>query len=106
MTMVGLRAVGSVYILPAYLVRRRLQCRTDRRGAGVDRPAPADPDSLVPRLMQRFDTRYIAFTGLMIFAYSCFMNTAMVARLCRRSTLDFRISCAPSRMVQLLDEGA
>src|SRR6202011_3296372 len=27
--------------------------------------------------MQRFDTRYIAFTGLMIFAYSCFMNTAM-----------------------------
>jgi DHA2 family multidrug resistance protein len=32
---------------------------------------------LVPRLMQRFDTRYIAFTGLMIFAYSCFMNTAM-----------------------------
>jgi DHA2 family multidrug resistance protein len=32
---------------------------------------------LVPRLMQRFDTRMIAFTGLMIFAYSCFMNTAM-----------------------------
>ena len=27
--------------------------------------------------MQRFDTRYIAFTGLVIFAYSCFMNTAM-----------------------------
>lgn len=27
--------------------------------------------------MQRFDTRYVAFTGLMIFAYSCFMNTAM-----------------------------
>jgi DHA2 family multidrug resistance protein len=34
---------------------------------------------LVPKLMQRFDTRYIAFTGLMIFAYSCFMNTAMSA---------------------------
>jgi hypothetical protein len=31
----------------------------------------------VPKLMQRFDTRYIAFTGLAIFAYSCFMNTAM-----------------------------
>jgi MFS transporter, DHA2 family, multidrug resistance protein len=31
----------------------------------------------VPKLMQRFDTRYIAITGLMIFAYSCFMNTAM-----------------------------
>jgi DHA2 family multidrug resistance protein len=32
---------------------------------------------LVPQLMKRFDTRYIAFTGLAIFAYSCFMNTAM-----------------------------
>ena len=32
---------------------------------------------MVPKLMQRFDTRYIAFTGLMVFAYSCFMNTAM-----------------------------
>ena len=32
---------------------------------------------LVPRLMQRFDTRYVAITGLVIFAYSCFMNTAM-----------------------------
>jgi len=31
----------------------------------------------VPKLMQRFDTRYVAFTGLVIFAYSCFMNTAM-----------------------------
>jgi len=30
-----------------------------------------------PGSSQRFDTRYIAFTGLMIFAYSCFMNTAM-----------------------------
>ncbi len=29
--------------------------------------------------MKRFDTRYIAFIGLMIFAYSCFMNTAMSA---------------------------
>jgi DHA2 family multidrug resistance protein len=27
--------------------------------------------------MKRFDTRYIAFIGLMIFAYSCFMNTTM-----------------------------
>jgi MFS transporter, DHA2 family, multidrug resistance protein len=32
---------------------------------------------LVPRLMRRFDTRYIAITGLLIFAYSCFMNTMM-----------------------------
>ena len=32
---------------------------------------------LVPKLMQRFDARYIAFTGLLIFASSCFMNTTM-----------------------------
>jgi DHA2 family multidrug resistance protein len=32
---------------------------------------------LVPIMMRRFDTRYVAFTGLVIFAYSCFMNTAM-----------------------------
>jgi DHA2 family multidrug resistance protein len=32
---------------------------------------------LIPVMMKRFDVRYIAFTGLMIFAYSCFMNTAM-----------------------------
>ena len=54
-----------------------LQCRADRRGAGMDRPAATLLIPLVPKLMQRFDTRYIAFTGLMIFAYSCFMNTAM-----------------------------
>jgi MFS transporter, DHA2 family, multidrug resistance protein len=35
------------------------------------------PIPLVPKLLQRFDTPYIAFTGLAIFAYSCFMNTAM-----------------------------
>jgi len=46
MTMVGFALFGSVYILPAYLGQAQgLQCRTDRRGAGVDRPAPADPDS-------------------------------------------------------------
>jgi len=32
---------------------------------------------LVPKLMRRFDTRFIAITGLLIFAYSCFINTAM-----------------------------
>ena len=32
---------------------------------------------LVPKLMQRFDIRYIAFAGMRIFAVSSFMNTAM-----------------------------
>ena len=32
---------------------------------------------LVPKLMQRFDIRYIAFAGMAIFAASSFMNTTM-----------------------------
>ena len=32
---------------------------------------------LVPRLMKRFDIRYIGFVGMLIFAFSCFMNTTM-----------------------------
>jgi len=32
---------------------------------------------LVPKLMQRIDARYLAATGLLLFAYSSFMNTAM-----------------------------
>jgi len=32
---------------------------------------------LVPKLMQRFDIRYIAFTGMSIFAVSSFMNMWM-----------------------------
>src|SRR5205807_3162480 len=32
---------------------------------------------LVPQLMKRFDTRYVAFAGLLLFAASCFMNTTM-----------------------------
>src|SRR5260370_19122132 len=32
---------------------------------------------LVPKLMQRFDARYIAITGLLLFAASSFMNIEM-----------------------------
>ena len=32
---------------------------------------------LLPKLMQRFDVRYIAFTGILIFAASSFMNIWM-----------------------------
>jgi DHA2 family multidrug resistance protein len=32
---------------------------------------------LVPKLMQRFDVRFIAFAGLALFALSAFMNTTM-----------------------------
>ncbi len=78
MTMLGFALFGSVYILPAYLGQAQ-GYNAEQIGAvlawtGLPQLVLIP---LVPKLMQRFDTRYIAFTGLMIFAYSCFMNTAM-----------------------------
>jgi DHA2 family multidrug resistance protein len=78
MTLVGFALFGSVYILPAYLGQAQ-GYNAEQIGAvlawtGLPQLLLIP---LVPKLMQRFDTRYIAFTGLMIFAYSCFMNTAM-----------------------------
>jgi MFS transporter, DHA2 family, multidrug resistance protein len=78
MTMLGFALFGSVYILPAYLGQAQAY-NAEQIGAvlawtGLPQLVLIP---LVPRLMQRFDTRYLAFSGLMIFAYSCFMNTAM-----------------------------
>jgi DHA2 family multidrug resistance protein len=78
MTMLGFALFGSVYILPAYLGQAQgynaEQIGSVLAWTGLPQLVLIP---LVPKLMQRFDTRYIAFTGLMIFAYSCFMNTAM-----------------------------
>jgi DHA2 family multidrug resistance protein len=78
MTLLGFALFGSVYILPAYLGQAH-GYNAEQIGAvlawtGLPQLILIP---MVPKLMQRFDTRYIAFTGLMIFAYSCFMNTAM-----------------------------
>jgi MFS transporter, DHA2 family, multidrug resistance protein len=78
MTMVGFALFGSVYILPAYLAQAQ-GYNSEQIGAvmawtGLPQLILIP---LVPRMMQRFDTRYIAFVGLMIFAYSCFMNITM-----------------------------
>jgi DHA2 family multidrug resistance protein len=78
MTMLGFALFGSVYILPAYLGQAQgynaEQIGSVMAWTGLPQLILIP---LVPKLMQRFDTRYIAFAGLMIFAYSCFMNTAM-----------------------------
>ncbi|MEA2869767.1 MAG: transporter, family, multidrug resistance protein [Bradyrhizobium sp.] len=78
MTMLGFALFGSVYILPAYLGQAQ---GYNAEQIGAVMAWTGLPQliliPLVPKLMQRFDTRYVAFTGLMIFAYSCFMNTAM-----------------------------
>jgi DHA2 family multidrug resistance protein len=78
MTMVGFALFGSVYILPAYLGQAQ-GYNSEQIGAvlawtGLPQLILIP---LIPKLMQRFDTRYVAITGLLIFAYSCFMNTAM-----------------------------
>jgi MFS transporter, DHA2 family, multidrug resistance protein len=78
MTMVGFALFGSVYILPAYLGQAQ-GYNSEQIGAvlawtGLPQLILIP---LVPKLMKRFDTRYVAFAGLAIFAYSCFMNITM-----------------------------
>src|SRR6202048_1199530 len=75
---VGFALFGSVYLLPAYLGQVQ---RYNAEQIGTVLAWTGLPQliliPLVPKLMQRFDARYIAFTGMMLFAWSCFMNTAM-----------------------------
>jgi MFS transporter, DHA2 family, multidrug resistance protein len=77
-TLLGFALFGSVYILPAYLGQAQgynaEQIGTVLAWTGLPQLLLIP---LVPMLMRRFDARYIAMIGLMIFAYSCFMNTAM-----------------------------
>jgi DHA2 family multidrug resistance protein len=74
----GFALFGSVYLLPAYLGQvqgyNAEQIGNVLAWTGLPQLVLIP---LIPKLMQRFDTRYIAITGLLIFAYSCFMNTAM-----------------------------
>jgi DHA2 family multidrug resistance protein len=77
-TLLGFALFGSVYILPAYLGQAQ-GYNSEQIGAvlawtGLPQLILIP---LVPIMMRRFDTRYIAFAGLIIFAYSSFMNTAM-----------------------------
>jgi DHA2 family multidrug resistance protein len=77
-TLLGFALFGSVYILPAYLGQAQ-GYNSEQIGAvlawtGLPQLVLIP---LIPKLMQRFDTRYIAFVGLSIFAYSCFMNIEM-----------------------------
>src|SRR6201986_3984521 len=77
-TLLGFALFGSVYILPAYLGQAQ---GYNAEQIGNVLAWTGLPQLLlipfIPKLMQRIDTRAIAFIGLMIFAASCFMNTAM-----------------------------
>ncbi|MCA6106781.1 DHA2 family efflux MFS transporter permease subunit [Bradyrhizobium cenepequi] len=75
---VGFALFGSVYLLPAYLGQVQLY---NAEQIGQVLAWTGLPQliliPLVPKLMQRFDARYIAFVGMALFAASCFMNTQM-----------------------------
>ena len=74
----GFALFGSVYLLPAYLGQvqhyNAEQIGSVLAWTGLPQLLLIP---LVPKLMQRFDARYIAFTGLLLFAYSSFMNIEM-----------------------------
>jgi MFS transporter, DHA2 family, multidrug resistance protein len=74
----GFALFGSVYLLPAYLGQVQ---RYNAEQIGNVLAWTGLPQliliPLVPKLMQRFDARYIAVTGLLLFATSSFMNIQM-----------------------------
>jgi MFS transporter, DHA2 family, multidrug resistance protein len=75
---VGFGLFGSVYILPAYLGQAQ-GYNAEQIGAvlawtGLPQLLLIP---LVPRLMKKFEPRFIAFVGIGIFAVSSFMNVEM-----------------------------
>jgi DHA2 family multidrug resistance protein len=74
----GFALFGSIYLLPAYLGQvqhyNAEQIGNVLAWTGLPQLLLIP---LVPKLMTRFDPRHIAVTGLLLFAASSFMNTAM-----------------------------
>jgi MFS transporter, DHA2 family, multidrug resistance protein len=76
--LVGFALFGSVYVLPQYLGQvqgyNAQQIGEVLAWTGLPQLLLIP---LVPRLMKVVDVRYLGFTGIMLFALSCFMNTGM-----------------------------
>ena len=74
----GFGLFGSIYLLPAYLGQvqgyNAEQIGNVLAWTGLPQLLVIP---LVPKLMQRIDARYLAAFGLLLFAYSSFMNTTM-----------------------------
>jgi MFS transporter, DHA2 family, multidrug resistance protein len=74
----GFALFGTVYLLPAYLGQvqhyNAEQIGSVLAWTGLPQLLLIP---LVPKLMQRFDVRFIAFAGMSLFALSAFMNTTM-----------------------------
>ena len=74
----GFGLFGSIYLLPAYLGQvqgyNAEQIGQVLAWTGLPQLILIP---LVPKLMQRIDARYLAAFGILLFAYSAFMNTTM-----------------------------
>lgn len=79
-TLLGFALFGSVYLLPQYLGQVQ---RYNAEQIGAVLAWTGLPQLIlipfVPMLMKRFDVRLIGFTGLALFAVSCFMNVNLSA---------------------------
>lgn len=77
----GLGLYGSIYILPLYLAQIQdytaMQIGEVIMWSGLPQLVLIP---LVPKLMQRFDVRFLAALGFSIFAVSCFMNSTMTSQ--------------------------
>lgn len=77
----GLGLYGSIYVLPLYLAQIQdytaMQIGEVIMWSGLPQLFLIP---LVPKLMQRFDVRFIAVVGFSIFAVSCFMNSNMTSQ--------------------------
>lgn len=73
---VGLAMFGSIYVLPTYLDEvqkyNALEVGTIMAWSGIPQLFIIP---FIPMLQKRFDARLIIGTGMMLFAYSCFMNS-------------------------------
>jgi len=78
--MLGVALYGSVFVLPVYLSRvqgyNAEQIGTVLAWTGLPQLLLIP---LVPRLMKRFDVRWLIVVGFALFAASAFMNIAMTA---------------------------
>lgn len=76
--LVGFALFGTVFVLPQYLGQVQ---RYNAEQIGFVLAWTGLPQllliPLVPRLMTKFDVRYIAMLGIALFAVSCFMNIEM-----------------------------
>jgi DHA2 family multidrug resistance protein len=75
---IGLAMYGALYLLPLYLSMIQLYSSVD---IGKTMMWAGFPQLLilpfVPRILKRYDSRWVAFFGINIFAASCYMNSRM-----------------------------